>query len=136
MKIYELVSCTSVIAVFLFSQTVSASTVDVLLDTYQQQGAGPFSAEAGQLFWGKIYSSKDGGQDRQCATCHSDDLTKPSKHVKTGKVIEPLAPSVNSQRFTDEKKIEKWFKRNCKWTLGRECSAQEKGDLLMFLIKQ
>ncbi|MFK5970948.1 MAG: DUF1924 domain-containing protein [Candidatus Marithrix sp.] len=29
--------------------------------------------------------------------------------------------------------IRKWFKRNCKWTLGRECNAQEKGDILKFI---
>jgi hypothetical protein len=32
--------------------------------------------------------------------------------------------------------IEKWLRRNCNWTLGRECSAREKGDLLSFLRSQ
>ena len=44
-----------------------------------------------------------------------------------------MAPSVNAARLSSRKQIEKWFKRNCKWTLGRECSAQEKGDLLAYL---
>ncbi|MEA3244387.1 MAG: DUF1924 domain-containing protein, partial [Pseudomonadota bacterium] len=35
----------------------------------------------------------------------------------------------------DGKKIEKWFKRNCKWTLGRECTAQEKADFLAYIDK-
>ncbi|MEG7525318.1 MAG: DUF1924 domain-containing protein [Chromatiales bacterium] len=59
-----------------------------------------------------------------------------SQHIRTGKVIEPLAPSVNPKRFTDQRKVEKWFIRNCKWTLGRECSSQEKGDLLVYLLSQ
>ena len=64
---------------------------------------------------------------------HSADLTSTGKHVRTGKKIKPLAPSVNPKRLTDTKKIEKWFKRNCKWTLGRECTPQEKGNVLAFI---
>ena len=43
-----------------------------------------------------------------------------------------MAPSVNPKRFTDLKKVEKWFRRNCKWTWGRECNAQEKADILQW----
>ena len=56
--------------------------------------------------------------------------------TKTGKVIDPMAPSVNPKRFTDAKEIEKWFKRNCTWTVGRECTPQEKGDFLSYLRTQ
>jgi hypothetical protein len=44
-----------------------------------------------------------------------------------------MAPSVDAERYTDLGKMEKWFKRNCKWTWGRECTPQEKGDLLEYL---
>ena len=44
-----------------------------------------------------------------------------------------MAPSVASGRYTDPGKVEKWFGRNCLWTWGRECTAQEKGDLLEYL---
>jgi hypothetical protein len=71
--------------------------------------------------------------ERSCASCHTSDPRNPGKHVTTGKAIKPMAPSVNARRFTDTKKIEKWFKRNCRWTLGRECNAQEKADLLSYL---
>jgi hypothetical protein len=47
-----------------------------------------------------------------------------------------MAPSVNPQRLTDARKIEKWFKRNCEWTWGRACTIQEKGDILRFLQQQ
>ncbi|MCW8907187.1 MAG: DUF1924 domain-containing protein, partial [Sedimenticola sp.] len=50
-----------------------------------------------------------------------------------GKAIEPMAPTVNPKRLTEVKQIKKWFVRNCKWTLGRECTAQEKGDFLAYL---
>ena len=45
-----------------------------------------------------------------------------------------MAPAANPQRFTDAAKVEKWFRRNCKDVLGRACSAQEKGDVLAYLM--
>jgi hypothetical protein len=44
-----------------------------------------------------------------------------------------MAPSVNAARLTDQAKIVKWLHRNCKWTLGRECTPQEKGDFLTYI---
>lgn len=70
---------------------------------------------------------------RSCADCHGKDLTRKGKHVKTNKVIKPMALSVNPKRYTKPKKIEKWFKRNCKWTWGRECTALEKDQMLQYL---
>ncbi len=56
--------------------------------------------------------------------------------MRTGKAIEPLAPSVNPKRLSDTAKVEKWFTRNCKWTVGRACAPQEKGDVLSFIRAQ
>ena len=61
------------------------------------------------------------------------NLTATGKHVRTGKPIKPMSPTVNPERLTSSKDIEKWFLRNCKWTLGRECSPQEKADLLLYI---
>ena len=54
--------------------------------------------------------------------------------TRAHKSIEPLAPVANRERLTDPAKVEKWFKRNCKDVLARECTAQEKADFLAFLI--
>jgi len=43
---------------------------------------------------------------------------------------------VNNKRLTKIKTIKKWLKRNCKWTLGRKCTAEEKGHLLTFIQSQ
>jgi hypothetical protein len=43
---------------------------------------------------------------------------------------------VNPRRLTERRQIEKWLGRNCKWTLGRDCAPQEKGDLLSFIRSQ
>lgn len=113
-----------------------AATVDDVLKGYQAQGATNFSAEKGKAMWTEKHASAEGGPARSCSTCHGENLTLTGKHAKTGKVIDPMAPSVNPKRFTDAKEIEKWFKRNCTWTVGRECTPQEKGDFLSYLRTQ
>lgn len=89
-----------------------------------------FSPQRGeQLFRGK----HTGAQEESCTSCHTVDARKPGQHAKTGKSIEPLAPVANIKRFTDPAKVEKWFKRNCKEVLGRDCSALEKGDFVAYM---
>lgn len=100
------------------------------LQTYRQQGVDQFDAQNGRKLW---YSSVN---ERSCTSCHGDNPANAGKHVKTGKVIQPMALSVNNERYQDAKKVEKWFFRNCKWTLGRECSTQEKADILSWLASQ
>jgi len=107
-----------------------------LLNEYLSQGAKAFSAARGEALWKKTYINAKSGQKRSCTTCHTDNLRQKGKHARTGKIIEPMAPSVNPKRFTDRKKVEKWFRRNCKWTMGRVCSPQEKGDILTYLSQQ
>ena len=60
--------------------------------------------------------------------------TQAGKHAATGKSISALAPAFNPERFTDPAKVEKWFRRNCRDVVGRECSAGEKADLLAWLM--
>ncbi|AFL76268.1 DUF1924 domain-containing protein [Thiocystis violascens] len=93
-------------------------------------------AAAGKAGWTREYPASDGSAARSCATCHGRDLTQPGRQANTGKVIEPLAPSVNPKRLTDPAKIEKWLLRNCKWTLGRECTATEKADFIAYIKTQ
>ena len=108
-----------------------AAPVDDLLRQYQSQGAGPFSAASGAKFWEQ--TNTHAGEPRRCALCHSSNLSATGKHAVTGKAIKPLAPSANPERLTDTEKIEKWLERNCKWTLGRSCTPQEKGDVLVMI---
>ncbi len=108
---------------------VSAAT-QTLLEELAVNAAEPFSAEAGSATWFKDANG------RSCTSCHTDSVHAQGRHERTGKVIEPMAPSVNPERLTDRKKINKWFLRNCKWTFGRECTAQEKGNILLWLSRQ
>ena len=111
-------------------------TVNTLLQAYATQGAITADAEQGKQLWQKIFKGDDEYAERSCSSCHTQDLTATGKHVKTNKTIKPMAPSINPERLSDSKKIEKWFKRNCKWTLGRECTAQEKADFLLYIDNQ
>ncbi len=119
------------IGVSALADTAAAVPGDDLLATYQGQGAGPFTAAAGAQGWTAKHQVE--GESRSCATCHGTDLTKSGKHAATGKTIEPLAVSANPKRLTDPAKVEKWLGRNCRWTLGRDCTPQEKGDFVKYI---
>jgi hypothetical protein len=120
-----------------FAVAAGAETVvDERLSAYREQGGANFSAARGQAMWTEARGERGPGQAQSCADCHHSDLTRAGQHVRTGQPIKPLAPSVNPARLSDTASIEKWLLRNCRGTWGRECSAQEKGDLLLFINQQ
>ena len=89
----------------------------------------PASADRGKVF----FTSRHGGE-WSCASCHNAPPTTEGKHANTGKPIAPLAPGFNPQAFTDVAKVDKWFRRNCKDVLSRECTAAEKADVMAYLV--
>ena len=117
------------------SLSVHAETSQTILDGYNAQAKSDaadfqgFDAERGKVFFNNTH-----GNDWSCASCHTSNPADAGKHAKTDKVIDPLAPSANAERFTDIKKVEKWFKRNCGDVLDRECTSLEKGDVLTYLM--
>lgn len=88
-----------------------------------------FSAEQGQRFYASTH-----GKEWSCASCHRQNPKAIGQHIATGKTLAPLAPAASPERFTRPDKVEKWFKRNCNEVLGRACTAQEKGDVLTYLL--
>ena len=88
-----------------------------------------FSAARGEQFFGATH-----GGDWSCASCHTKNPSAAGEHIVTGKRIEALAPAANPERFTKPASVEKWFKRNCNDVLKRACTAQEKGDVLAWLM--
>jgi len=128
----------TVLLILLNQSVFAAGELDQAFKLYKGADNLSFDAERGKTFWTTQHPAKpdDPFKARECGLCHGKDLSKVGKHVKTGKPIDPMAPSVNKERFTELKKIKKWFKRNCKWTIGRECTDQEKGDVLTYLSQQ
>ncbi|TAM47778.1 MAG: DUF1924 domain-containing protein [Gammaproteobacteria bacterium] len=117
------------------TQAATAETPTEILSGFEttkkqaDRGFRGFSAQRGEQFFKTTH-----GNEWSCASCHGNDATVTGKHAKTGKLIEPLAPTANAKRFTDPAKVEKWFKRNCNDVLSRTCTAQEKGDVLAYLL--
>jgi len=133
----SLMICAMMLLPLTYSHSVLATeAVDKLLVEYRSAGASEFSVEAGKTLWLQEFKDAKSGKVRQCATCHTDNLRNKGKHARTGKSIEPLATSVNPKSLIDIKKVRKWLTRNCKWTIGRECTPQEKGNVLTFIQAQ
>ncbi|MDH5368820.1 MAG: DUF1924 domain-containing protein [Gammaproteobacteria bacterium] len=119
-----------------YSVTADENTVNTLMKSYQLKGVKSADAQRGEQFWSKTFTGNEPFTERSCKSCHTANLKTKGEHVRTGKIIKPLAPSVNQASLSDVKKVNKWFKRNCKWTTGKECSAQVKADILAFIKQQ
>ena len=99
------------------------------LSHWSAQAGTPGRAEVGRTFFNQTH-----GGEWSCASCHGTPPTRAGKHASTGKTIAPLAPSANPKAVTDSARVDKWLRRNCKDVLSRECSAQEKADVLAYLV--
>lgn len=117
------------IALLFVSLNSWAATPAELLAGYVAQSGQPANAAKGETFFKASH-----GQEWQCTSCHGKSPTVGGRHASTDKAIEALAPATNAKRFTDSAKVEKWFRRNCKDVLARECTAAEKADVLAWLI--
>lgn len=123
-------ACTlALAAVAATAQALTAQ--DVLADYTRQAGGAKGSVERGQTFFTTNFGKQMGWS---CASCHTADPRQRGKDDMTEKRIEPLAPAVNAQRFTDKHKVENALRQNCKDVVGRECTAQEKVDVLTWLL--
>lgn len=125
------------LAVGLASLMLAAPMFARAADTSAAQQLDRFAAEAGaagQAERGKAFFTTRHGGEWSCASCHGEPPTAAGKHAATAKSIQPLAPAFNSAAFTEAAKVDKWFRRNCKDVLNRECTAAEKADVLAYLI--
>jgi hypothetical protein len=115
--------------------TASAATPASFLEEYaakaiqENPSFGGFSAERGRTLYHAVHQTPDGPM--ACTSCHTKAPAAIGK-TSAGKAIKPLAG--NPARFTDTKKVEKWFRRNCNDVLQRECTNQEKGDFIQYIL--
>ena len=120
------------LSVPLLLAATASTAVSGLQATYSAAGATTPQASPGQAMWTQEATGPD-GKPRSCASCHTADLRKAGRHATTAEAIDPMAPAVNPERYTESATIEKWFGRNCQCTWRLECTAQEKADFLSFL---
>lgn len=113
----------------------AAETPRQIVDAYAAGAGAGYHASAPR--GAEFYTRKFGISEKMpaCAACHTERPMQPGRHAVTGKDIKPLAPAANAERFTDPAKVEKWFRRNCKEVVGRECTAGEKADFVAFLTE-
>ncbi|MEI7613197.1 MAG: DUF1924 domain-containing protein [Betaproteobacteria bacterium] len=131
---------TCLLTVLLLPFTASAAGRDDLLNTYAAAAKAASSAYSGfsPARGEKLHSTQFAtgkAETPSCTTCHAAN-PRLGGRTPSGKVIEPLAVSVNQARYSDPLKVEKWFRRNCIEVLGRECTPLEKGDWLSTMISQ
>ena len=87
----------------------------------------------------EIFTSKHIGKKGKlisCTSCHTTDLKREGENISTGKVIEPLSPLANPKRFSKVKEVKKWLRRNFRDVYKREGTAQEKGDVITYIINK
>ncbi len=118
-----------------FATSAFAGARENLLAQYAAAAkSSGFSAARGQTLHARNFAG--GKPDTPaCASCHGKD-PRAGGRTPGGKAIDAVAVSVTPTRYTDPAKVEKWFKRNCNEVLGRECTPQEKGDWLTYVIGQ
>lgn len=93
-----------------------------------------FSAARGQTLHTQAFAG--GKADTPaCTSCHGA-TPRSSGRTPAGKAVEPMALSLSPSRYSDAAKVDKWFTRNCRDVLGRECTPREKGDWLSFMFSQ
>jgi hypothetical protein len=121
--------CAALALALLCGATAAADTTPAQqLQRWSNEAGAPGQAERGRVFFNSRH-----GSEWSCASCHGSPPVRPGKHASTGKTIEAMAPAANAQAFTDAAKSDKWFRRNCKDVLQRECSAREKADVMAYL---
>jgi cytochrome c peroxidase len=112
--------------------TVQADAPQNMLAMFQAQSGVQGSASRGEkLFFARRTHSN--GETVSCTTCHTENPKARGK-TRANKLIEPIAPVANKERFSDPAKVEKWFKRNCRDVLERACTEQEKADFIAFML--
>ena len=128
-----------VLLFIVLSAALFAAPLDDYLQTLEAQAKKEnpnfqgFSAKRGEKIFTSTHIGKR-GKKISCTSCHTKDLRATGENIFTGKKIKPLSPKANPKRLKDIKKVKKWLRRNFKDVYKREGTAQEKGDVLLYIL--
>lgn len=129
-----LAALVSLAGLVLSSASLAGPHEDLLAQYASAAKVSQFSAGRGQELHTRAFAGGK-AETPACTSCHGKDARSAGQTL-TGKPIKAMAVSITPTRYTDAAKVEKWFKRNCVEVLGRECTAQEKGDWLNYMLSQ
>jgi len=115
--------------------SAASPEVEAYMQQLQAEASLPFDAKRGETIFTAEQIGKKGSKIA-CTSCHGMDLSQNGKNTHTGKVIEPLSPKANPARLTSLKEVKKWLRRNFNDVYTREGTAQEKGDVLTYIMNQ
>lgn len=125
-------------AASLFATSAEVNQYIKTIETEAKQadpGFKGFDMKRGEVIFTSKHIGKK-GKEIACTSCHTNDLRAIGEQFFTGKVIEPLSPAANPKRFTSVKDVKKWLRRNFKDVYKREGTAQEKGDVLLYMMNK
>ncbi|RYA23016.1 hypothetical protein CRU96_09860 [Malaciobacter halophilus] len=131
----------NLLLIFIFATFSFSSELNTYLSNLKKEATKEnpnfkeFNIKRGEgIFTSKHIGKK--GKKIACTSCHGIDLTKKSENYFTAKEIEPLSKKVKPTRLTDVKKVKKWLRRNFKDVYNRVGTAQEKGDVLVYILNK
>lgn len=113
------------------ASTALADTPANILAKYEKQAGAKGNPERGKTLFNQDFKQVLGWS---CSSCHTPDPTQRGTDQLKEKPLAPLAPAANPKRITDPEKVENAFTLNCVDVVGRKCTAQEKADVLAWLI--
>jgi hypothetical protein len=76
------------------------------------------------------------GKAIACASCHTTNPADMGRHIVTNKPIRPLSPAVNAKRFLSIENVEKKFTKHCNEVVGSDCTPQEKGNYIAYVLTE
>jgi len=87
----------------------------------------------------EIFTSEHIGKKNKlisCVSCHGINLQNEGRNIHTNKIIKPLSPYINTKRLIKVKSVKKWLRRNFRDVYKVEGTAQEKGDVLVYIMNK
>jgi len=124
----------ALLAMLLLQGTASLALADTpasILEKYEKLAGAPGSPERGKKLFTTDFKQVLGWT---CSSCHTEDPSRRGQDQLKEKPIEPLAPAANAKRLTNPVHVESTLNINCGDVVGRKCTAQEKADLMAWLI--
>jgi len=134
-----------VLAATALTSYADVATAKKLADKYAaaakvvDPGYGGLSAAAGKVFFNRQlirFKGNNPGKPVACASCHTSNPADPGLHIVTNRPIKPLSPAINPKRFSSIKNVEIKFTKHCNEVVGSDCSLQEKGNYIAYLLTE